>query len=68
MIIDVESVFENANERAHWNRQKIEDTVFSYDGREFKIPKDEIEKWKMTGLNLVDFILNRDWEENPEYM
>lgn len=67
MIIDVENVFTNSNERMHWNCCKLEETVFVYDGREFKISKEEIEDWKMTGLNVVDFILFRDWEPNPLY-
>ena len=68
MIIDVDEAITLANDLARINRlNDLTNVEFHYDGQIIDVPAAEIEEWEFIGLNTMDFILNRDWPENPAY-
>jgi len=63
MKIDVEDVFECANEMARLNRPKLEDIEFYSDGKKVEIPKNILDEWKFVGLTNEAFIMDYEWPE-----
>lgn len=61
--VDVEDVFQNADERWGWNRRDLEDLEFYRDGVKVDVPKKALDDFVFTGLNNTDFILDYDWPE-----
>lgn len=66
-IIDVDDVIELSNQVFAVNSKNLDSVEFHYDGRIIDVPVSEIEAWEFTGLNVMDFILNREWPDNPAY-
>jgi len=67
-IIDVDEVIALANAMALVNESKDLALVeFHYDGRVIAVPASEIERFEFTGLSTMDFVLSRDWPDNPAY-
>lgn len=63
MRVDVEDVFENANESHQWNSQNFDDLEFYRDGKKVDLSEDEIRDFKLVGLCNADFVLMRDWDD-----
>jgi hypothetical protein len=61
--IDVQDVFNLANERGRMNRPELKDLEFINDGKICPIPNKVLEDWEFTGLSNVDFILNYEWPD-----
>lgn len=61
--IEVEDVFQNADERAGFNRPDMGEIEFYRGGKLVEVPKKVIDEWVFTGLTNADFILNYDWPE-----
>jgi hypothetical protein len=60
MEIDIGDIKENLNQRSAWNNTDLEDiTVIDMDGKRVKLTKQEIEDWRLTGLNNFEFLVNK---------
>lgn len=57
MKVDIEEVLKHYNRRREINKQPLEDISFYYNGVKLTILEELINKWRFTGLNNVDFIL-----------
>ena len=63
MRIDVEDVFQANEELAKYQRIKLEEMEFYYNGKKVDVSKEHIDQWKFIGLNNADFILDYEWPE-----
>lgn len=61
--IDVEDVFQNAEERAVFNRPEIADVEFYRDGKLVELSAEVLNYWKFFGLSNTKLILSYDWPE-----
>jgi len=67
-VIDVDDAIELSNQLAAINRNRdLAKIEFNYDGRAIEVPASELEEFRLTGLSTMDFILSREWPENPAY-
>lgn len=66
-IIDIDDVVELKNRINRYNRMDLNDCEFWYDGRKIEVPEEELKEWRFTGLNNIDFVLSRDWPDNPKF-
>ena len=65
--IDVENVIQLMDERRQINITPLEDIEFWHDGLKVDIPIDEIANFMFTGLSNTDFIMDREWPDNPKF-
>lgn len=66
--IDVEMFKEIANATASLNQLRdLSALEFNYDGQIIEVTQEEIKQHELTGLSTMDFILNREWPDNPKY-
>ncbi len=61
--IDVEDVFQAYEELAKYQRIKLKNMEFYYDGKKVDIPKETIDQWEFIGLTNADLILAHDWPD-----
>ena len=54
--IAIEKVFELIAKKREINSLKLEDIVWTKDGKEFKFSPKDIYYWELTGLTNIDFI------------
>ena len=61
--IIVENVFVHEAERKVFNQPELKDVEFIYKGEVVEIDPEEIDFWTHTGLNNIDFITMRMWDD-----
>lgn len=62
--IIVENVRVHVAERGVINQPDLKDIEFVFNGEVVDISPEELEEYAFTGLNNVDFVMDRDWENN----
>lgn len=56
MKIDIEDVLEHLNWRSSVNDRDISEIEWYRDGEKVDVSAEEIEEWRFTGLNNIDFV------------
>ncbi len=63
--VDVENIMSLKNELNQLNKFEVDECEFWFDGLKVEIPKEEMDQWAFTGLNTVDYIMTKEWPDNP---
>jgi len=68
--IAVEDVWQMQDERGRINRARLDEIIWTLDGKELTIKPEIIEHFESTGLNNCDFITTNYWRQgvDPEVL
>lgn len=61
--VDVEDVFQNAEDQRRWNEPKLSEIEFYHLGKKVEVLLDYRKAWDFIGLSNDKFILDYDWPE-----
>jgi len=61
-VIEVDKLLEMEEARRIITNLDVTKVLFRHEGKIIEIPVEELDRWKFTGLGLIDFVKNREWK------